>query len=254
MSDLKAVALKAVSCLDLTNLDDDCTEEDVIALCKRAQTPHGPTAAICIWPRFVAAARTHLGDNSPIRIATVVNFPGGMDDADDVMALTEQAIADGADEIDMVIPWPKLIEGHDQDVSAIVGRVRRSADGALVKAILETGMLREPDLISRAARLAIEGGAHFIKTSTGKVPVNATLSSARLMLEAIRDSGEPVGFKPAGGVKSTNDAAAYIALCEEIMGDGWVTPMTFRIGASGVLTALLATLDDDGEPTEGEGY
>ena len=253
MSDLKAVAKRAIACLDLTNLNDDCTEADVMALCERAQTPHGDTAAICIWPQFVAAAKTKLG-SSPIRIATVVNFPSGMDDADDVMALTEQAVADGADEIDMVIPYPKLIEGHEQDVSALVARVRQSANGALVKAILETGMLKEPDRITKAASLAIEGGAHFIKTSTGKVTINATLTSARLMLEAIRDSGEPVGFKPAGGVKSTEDAMAYFSLCDEILGDGWATPRTFRIGASGVLTALLATLDDTDTPDQGEGY
>ncbi|SOH94108.1 deoxyribose-phosphate aldolase [Monaibacterium marinum] len=253
MSDLKAIAAKAISCLDLTNLNDDCTEQDVLDLCERAQTPHGNTAAICIWPRFVAAAKTKLSGTG-IRIATVVNFPGGMDDADEVMALTEQAVADGADEIDMVIPYPDLLEGHAQDVSALVHRVCQSAGGARIKAILETGMLQKPELIRQAAEQAIEGGAHFIKTSTGKVAVNATLSSARLMVEAIRDSGKDVGFKPAGGVKTTVDAGDYIALCDELLGDGWATPETFRIGASGVLTALLATLDDGDAPAQGEGY
>lgn len=251
--DLKAVAARALACLDLTNLNDDCTQDDVMALCERAQTPHGNTAAICIWPRFVAAARTKLSGTG-IRIATVVNFPSGMDDADDVIALTEQAVADGADEIDMVIPYPKLLEGHAQDTDAMVHRVRDAAGGAKVKAILETGMLQKPELIRQAACEAIEGGAHFIKTSTGKVPVNATLSSARLMLEEIHKSGEPVGFKPAGGVKSTEDARDYLALCDEVMGQGWATPETFRIGASGVLDALLATLYGGEKPTEGEGY
>ena len=253
MSDLHDIARRAIACLDLTNLNDDCTEADVLALCDRARTPHGDTAAICIWPQFVSAAKVRLS-GSGIRIATVVNFPGGMDDAEDVMALTRRAVADGADEIDMVIPWPKLLEGHPQEADAMVRRVRQSANGARVKAILETGMLGTPDLIRQAAAEAIEGGAHFIKTSTGKVPVNATLSSARIMLEAIRDSGEEVGFKPAGGVKTTEDARDYFALCDEIMGEGWATPETFRIGASGVLAALLATLDGEAEPEQGEGY
>ncbi|WP_316014809.1 deoxyribose-phosphate aldolase [Roseobacter sp. HKCCA0434] len=253
MSDLKAAAARALACLDLTNLNEDCTEEDVRALCARAQTPHGPTGAICIWPQFVSLAKPLLAGTG-IRIATVVNFPSGMEDADTVIGMTETAVADGADEIDMVIPWPKLIEGHPQEAAAMVRRVRKSADGAEVKAILETGMLADPGLIRSAAEQAIEGGAHFIKTSTGKVPVNATLTSARIMLEAIRDSGEEVGFKPAGGVKSTQDAADYLALCDEIMGEGWATPATFRIGASGVLDALLATLDGADEPQTGEGY
>lgn len=254
MSDLKATAALALSCLDLTNLNDDCTEEDVIELCSRAQTAHGNTAAICIWPRFVTAARGVLSGTG-VRIATVVNFPTGMDDVDDVLALTEQAIQDGADEIDMVIPYPKLIEGHPGDVSSLVRRVRKAADGARVKAIIETGMLSDAEAVRTACTAALEGGAHFLKTSTGKVPVNATLASARLLLEAIRDNDDPtIGFKPAGGVKSTEDAQNYIALAEEIMGEGWVTPTTFRIGASGVLTALLATLNDTDQPDAAEGY
>ena len=119
---------------------------------------------------------------------------------------------------------------------------RAAGPGVKVKAILETGVLGDKALIRRAAELAIEGGADFIKTSTGKIAVNATLSGARVMLEAIRDSGAAVGFKPAGGVKTTEDAANYLDLCDEIMGEGWATPETFRIGASGVLDALLATI------------
>ncbi len=253
MSDLKDAAARALACLDLTNLNEDCTEEDVLALCDRAQTPHGKTAAICIWPQFVMTAKRRLV-GTDIRIATVVNFPSGMEEADDVMEMAEQAVEDGADEIDVVTPYPKLLEGHPQEVAAIVRRVRREVDGAKVKAILETGMLGSPDLIREAAEQAIAGGAHFIKTSTGKVPINATLQSARIMLEAIRASDEEVGFKPAGGVKTTEDAGAYLALCDEIMGEGWATPATFRIGASGVLDALIATLDGADAPRAAEGY
>ncbi|MEM9793552.1 MAG: deoxyribose-phosphate aldolase, partial [Pseudomonadota bacterium] len=123
---------------------------------------------------------------------------------------------------------------------------------AQVKAILETGILVEPDLIRQAATLAVEGGADFIKTSTGKVPVNATPEAARIMLEVIEASGGQVGLKAAGGVRTTQDALRYLDLCDEIMGDGWATPRHFRIGASSLLAVLLATLDGtDAAPAEG---
>ncbi|MGB0498596.1 MAG: deoxyribose-phosphate aldolase, partial [Rubricella sp.] len=243
----------ALSCLDLTNLNDDCTEADIEALCARALTDHGPVAAVCIWPRFVSLAEAIL-HTTGVRVATVVNFPTGLEPVEDVIAMTEKAVADGADEIDLVVPWPKLMEGYPAEVTAMVARVKEAAGSAKLKAILETGMLGDAGLIRQACELALEGGADFLKTSTGKVPVNATLQSGRLLLEAIRASGLPVGFKPAGGIKTTADAAGYLDLCEEIMGPGWATPTTFRIGASSVLTALLATLDGVDAPEAGEGY
>ncbi len=170
------------------------------------------------------------------------------------MDLTKQAIGDGADEIDMVIPYRSLMEGREEVVLTRIKRVKAAAGGATVKAILETGVLSDPDLIRKAADMAIEAGADFIKTSTGKVPINATLSAARIMLTAIKESGASVGFKPAGGVKSTEQAGHYLDLADEIMGEGWATPKTFRFGASGVLDDLLATLNDDEKPAEDNGY
>ncbi len=253
MSDLKIAAARALACLDLTNLNDDCTSEDVKSLCQKANTRHGPTAAVCIWPQFVEEAKGHLLGTG-IRIATVVNFPGGDEPAEQVLDMTEKAIADGADEIDMVIPYKALMEGSPELTSALVSRVTNAAGNARVKTILETGILGDAELIQEACKEALEGGADFLKTSTGKVAVNATPVAARLLLEAIRDSGKPVGFKPAGGVKNTADAAAYLELCDEIMGREWASPSTFRIGASGVLTALLATLDGVDTPVETAGY
>lgn len=249
----REIAARALASLDLTNLNDDCTEEQVSALCDRANTVHGPTAAICIWPRFVAHAAPILRDTG-IRIATVVNFPTGDEPAEDVTAMTQAAIADGAHEVDLVIPYTQLMEGKPEFVPAMVERVKEAAAPAKIKTILETGVLADADLIRQACRLALEGGADFLKTSTGKVPVNATPVSGRILLEEIKASGKPVGFKPAGGVKTTADAGVYLALCDEIMGEGWATPETFRIGASGVLDALLATLDGKDEPAAGEGY
>ena len=242
MSDLKDVARRALASLDLTNLNDDCDEGAIRDLAARGYTDFGTVAALCVWPRFVSLASDQVKARG-VKIATVVNFPGGEDPAAEVVDLTERAVADGANEIDMVIPYAAFMEGREEVVVTRVKRVKRAAGpGVKVKAILETGVLGDKALIRRAADLAIEGGADFIKTSTGKVAVNATLSAARVMLEAIRDSGAPVGFKPAGGVKTTEDAANYLDLCDEIMGEGWATPETFRIGASGVLDALLATI------------
>ena len=252
-SDLGTIAKRAIAALDLTNLNDDCTPEDIRTLCARAQTPYGPTAAICIWPRFVAQA-VPLLRGTGVRIATVIDFPTGEEPSEAVREATEAAVADGAQEIDMVIPYRQLIEGHPEEVPSSVARVKVAAGTARVKAILETGVLGDAALIRQAADLSIAGGADFIKTSTGKVPINATPEAARVMLEAIAAADHPVGFKPAGGVRTIEDAQIYLDLCDDIMGPDWATPQRFRIGASGVLDSLIATLEgreEDGAGTEG---
>lgn len=244
---LRRAAARALAALDLTDLSDDCDEAAIEALAARAFTPHGAVAALCVWPRFVAQAH-ELVNHRGVKVATVVNFPGGDDEVGVVVDLTEAAVADGADEIDMVIPYKSFLEGREEVVTTRVQRVKRAAGANVrVKAILETGILQKSDVIRRASELAIEGGADFIKTSTGKVATNATLRAATTMLEAIRDSEAPagaVGLKPSGGVRTTQDAANYLDLADEIMGPDWATPETFRFGASGVLDALLATLDE----------
>lgn len=253
MTDMKPIARRALRMLDLTNLNDDCDAAAIEALAARACTDHGHVAALCVWPAFVAQAHGLVGHRD-VKIATVVNFPGGEDPASEVMELTKQAVSDGADEIDMVIPYRSLMEGREEAVLTRIKRVKAAAGAATVKAILETGVLNDPELIRKASDMAIEAGADFIKTSTGKVPVNATLSAARIMLTAISESGAPVGFKPAGGVKTTEQAAHYLDLADEIMGEGWATPDTFRFGASGVLDDLLAVLEDGDKPATGDGY
>jgi deoxyribose-phosphate aldolase len=232
----------ALSLLDLTNLRDDCDEAAIEKLCLRAQTPYGNTAAICIWPRFVAHARKVLGAGHPVRIATVVNFPSGDLPVETVVEETGQAIADGADEIDMVIPYRAFMAGDEQAVTDMVEAVRAACPDACLKVILETGELKDSAHIRRASELAIAGGADFIKTSTGKVAVNATLEAADIMLQAIRDSKKTVGFKPAGGIGSVADADLYLRLAETIMGPNWIMPSTFRFGASSLLDDILAVL------------
>lgn len=251
---LREAALLALTLLDLTNLKEDCTEADVKALCKRARTPFGDVAAICIWPRFVAAAAATLGDDSPIRIATVVNFPSGEEPLADVLAQTERAIADGADEIDLVMPYKALMAGDEAACETVVKAVRGVCpDPVKLKVIIESGELKDKALIRRASEIAIAAGADFIKTSTGKVAVNATLEAADTMLHAIRDSGRKVGFKAAGGISTVNDAVFYLDLADTIRGPDWAIPSTFRFGASSLLDNILAVLAG-GHQSTSKGY
>jgi deoxyribose-phosphate aldolase len=235
------VALRALVCLDLTNLQDDCDPADIDALCARAQTRHGSTAAVCIWPRFVTRAAKALA-HTGIKVATVVNFPTGAEPLDDVLRMTERAVADGADEIDLVVPYRALAEGDNQAIEATVAAARKVCSGKTLKAILETGALGSPDLIRLASEQALQGGADFLKTSTGKLAVSATPEAAEIMLRAIATSGSGAGFKAAGGIRTIGEAELYLGLCDRIMGQGWAGPKHFRIGASSLLDALLAEL------------
>lgn len=252
--DTLAVARRALGLLDLTDLSDDCTPAAIDRLCARAVTPHGAVAAVCLYPRFVAQARRLLAGTG-VRIATVVNFPAGGEDTAAVLAETEQAIADGADEIDTVMAWRAFLAGRAGFAETQLVRVKAvTGRRARLKVILETGEIGDPGAIRRAADLALAAGADFLKTSTGKVKVNATPDAARILLEAIAASGRTdVGFKPAGGIRTLDDAAAYLGLADAIMGPGWAVPATFRFGASGLLDALVAVLEG-GEAGPGAGY
>jgi deoxyribose-phosphate aldolase len=251
----RLVAAKALSLLDLTDLTDTCDDAAIERLCRQAMTAHGHVAAICIWPRFVKQARALLGPGSAVKIATVVNFPSGDLPLDAVVAETQKAIADGADEIDLVIPYKALIAGDEDAVRRMVRAVKAvCAPPVVLKTILESGELKERDLVRNASHLAIACGADFIKTSTGKVPVNATLEAADIMLNAIRESGRPVGFKAAGGVRTVGDAALYLNLAATIHGPDWAMPSTFRFGASGLLGDILAVLDGRASTSSGATY
>lgn len=252
--DIKAIARKSISLLDLTNLNEDCTDADIVDLCARAQTAFGNTAAICIWKEFIPQAKKLL-EGTNIKIATVVNFPHGGTDTDAVLKEVKTAIDNGADEVDMVLPYEAFLAG---DLDTCIDQVSRVRDACrppvLLKVILETGKLIDDEAIYSASRLAIDCGADFIKTSTGKVEVNATTHFAEIMLKAIADSRKAVGFKPAGGIKTVEDASNYLQLASEIMGPDWARPSTLRFGASGVLTNLLATLEGTKPETTQTGY
>lgn len=259
MTDLKASSLRALKLMDLTTLNDDDTNEKVIALCHQAKTPVGNTAAVCIYPRFIPIARKTLNEQGTpdIRIATVTNFPHGNDDIDIALAETRAAIAYGADEVDVVFPYRALIAGNEQVGFELVKACKEACAAAnvLLKVIIETGELKQADLIRKASEIAIKAGADFIKTSTGKVPVNATLESAELMMSVIRDLGvaKTVGFKPAGGVRTAEDALHYLQLADRILGEGWADARHFRFGASSLLASLLTALGHQTQ-TAGGGY
>jgi deoxyribose-phosphate aldolase len=250
----REAAAFALSLLDLTNLRDDCDDAAIEALCARAQTSFGNVAAICIWPRFVPMARRILGGDHAVRIATVVNFPSGALSQGEVLHETRRAVEDGADEIDLVIPYRALMAGDEEAVTSMVEAVRKACPHACLKTILETGELKESSLIRRASHLAIDAGADFIKTSTGKVAVNATLEAADVMLQVIRDSKRRVGFKPAGGVATVADADLYLRLAETVMGPNWIMPSTFRFGASGLLDDILSVLSGSPAMRASAGY
>jgi deoxyribose-phosphate aldolase len=248
-------ATLALTCLDLTNLNDDCTPADIEDLCARAVTPFGNVAAICIWPQFVVQA-TELLKDTPVKVATVVNFPAGTATGEAVIAETEAAIASGANEIDLVMPY-RRIEDDTNLVYGVIAGTRGAAGKTLLKVILETGELNDDGLIRKASQIAMDGGADFIKTSTGKVPINATPEAAAIMLSVIADHGGDVGFKPAGGIKTLADAELYLDLAEQALGPDWATPRTFRLGASSLLDNLLAGLEGrtaDGADDAGKGY
>lgn len=258
MSDLKAAALRALKLMDLTTLNDNDTDEAVIALCKNAKTAVGNTAAVCIYPRFVPIAKKTLREQGTpeVRIATVTNFPHGNDDIAIAVAETKAAVAYGADEVDVVFPYRALIAGDETVGFELVKQCKEACGDILLKVIIETGELKEEALIKKASQICIEAGANFIKTSTGKVPVNATPEYARMMLEVIRDMGvaKTVGFKPAGGVRTAEDAQAYLAMADDILGGDWADNMHYRFGASSLLTNLLNTLEVTEETADPSAY
>lgn len=237
MSDT-ALALRALALLDLTDLSDDASEAGAIALCARATGGPVPVAAVCLWPRFVGTARKALA-GTPVRVATVVNFPDGDTAIAPVIRETETALAEGADEIDMVLPWRAVLAGNTTGATAMIRNLKMRCEDRLLKVILETGEYPGLDKVKAASELAIEAGADFIKTSTGKTAHSASLEAVRVMLGVIMSSARPVGLKPSGGIRSLADARAYLALADAFMGPDWARPGTFRFGASGLYQALV---------------
>ncbi len=250
-----AAARWALACLDLTSLNDADTEADIARLCARAHGAHGTVAAVCVWPRLAAFARAQLP--ASIGVAAVANFPDGSADIGRAVADTAQIVAAGAQEVDVVLPVARLLHGDEPACAELLAAVRAACVGRTLKVILETGVLHEPALIRAAADIALDAGADFLKTSTGKTPVGATLPAAAVMLDAI--AADPrarhrVGFKAAGGVRTVADALRYLELFADKLGAAALTPARFRIGASGLLDDIAAVLEGRGAAPTSKGY
>jgi deoxyribose-phosphate aldolase len=243
-------AKAALACLDLTSLNDADTPADIEKLCARAQGPHGPTAAVCVWPRFAAQARALLP--RPIAVAAVANFPDGSSDVQRALRDVGEIVQAGAQEVDVVMPYRDLAAAP-----ALLLAVRRACEGLRLKVILETGELHDEALITRACRIALDAGADFLKTSTGKTATAATPAAARCLLTAIASDPAArlrVGFKPAGGIRTVADAALYIQLTSDMIGSAAITPARFRIGASGLLNDIEAVLSGQARPAGSATY
>ena len=236
-------AARVLGLLDLTSLGEDDTPARIRTLCAAARSAHVLPAAVCIHPEHITTAREALAGTA-VKLATVVNFPEGADDPQRIARETRRAIAAGADEIDMVLPWRALQAGDAARARAGVDACRSACgSGIALKLILETGELVSPALIRQACELGLDAGVDFLKTSTGKVSMNATPEAAAVMLDAIAARGGRCGFKAAGGIRTLADARVYLALAQERLGADWVNPARFRIGASALFDALLAELD-----------
>ncbi|WP_019902945.1 deoxyribose-phosphate aldolase [Methylobacterium sp. 77] len=234
-----AIARRALPLLDLTDLSDSCSDQAVDLLCAKARASR--VAAVCVWPQHIARC-AELLTGTPVRIATVINFPAGGTDIERAAEDTAEALDDGAHEIDLVLPYRTFLAGDADAASEMIEAVREMSGRAILKVILESGAMPDSARIAEASRLAIGAGADFLKTSTGKSPVSATPEAAEAMLAAIRDSGRTVGFKVSGGLRTVADAALYLDIADRIMGPGWVEAKTFRIGASSLHDALTASL------------
>jgi deoxyribose-phosphate aldolase len=244
----------AIRMVDLTTLEGMDTPGKVRALATKAMRPDPadptcpPTAAVCVYPDMVAIAKETLG-SSGVQVAAVATaFPSGRAALDIKLADTKDAVEAGADEIDMVIDRGAFLSGRYKEVYDEIVAVRAACarpDGteAHLKVIFETGELQTYDNVRRASWLAMLAGAHFIKTSTGKIQPAATLPVTLIMLEAVRDyyatTGQMVGVKPAGGIRTAKDAIKYLVMVNETVGEAWLDPHWFRFGASTLLNDLL---------------
>lgn len=235
------LARRLLALLDLTSLND-ARDDDIAALCAKATTPQGRVAAVCSWPDFAAEMAERLAGNG-IGVAVVIDFPEGEGSAEAVAAEARQAVAEGATELDLVMPYRAWLAGEREAAKANIAAVKAAAGAAALKVILETGAFPGTAEMAEAARDAIAAGADLLKTSTGKIAVGATPEAAEALLGVIRDAGGGIGFKAAGGIRSLEDAAAYLEIAERHLGADWITPAHFRIGASKLLDAVLATLE-----------
>jgi len=258
-SSAKLAGLKmAVGMCDLTTLEGKDTPGKVAYLCRKALQPieakyDVPScAAVCVYPNMVRHARKFLGDRSPVKIAAVATgFPSGQYPLRTKLEEVRRTVADGADEIDMVIDRCAFLAGNHAKVFDEIAATKQACGPAHLKVILETGELVTYDNVRLASEIAMQAGGDFIKTSTGKVAPAATMPVTLVMLEAIRDyffaTGIRIGMKPAGGIRTSKQALAYLVMVKETLGDDWLTPDLFRFGASTLVNDVLMQIAKQAE-------
>jgi deoxyribose-phosphate aldolase len=236
----------AIACMDLTTLEGKDSPGKVRAICARAIAPAPgvrSVAAVCIYPSLLPVAREALNGTSVLLASVATAFPSGLSPLEVRLDETREAVALGADEIDMVIDRGAFLAGNERVVLAEIEAVKAACGNATLKVILEVGELGSYAAMRRACDLALAGGADFLKTSTGKIGISSTPAIALLMCEAIRvhhrATGRAVGLKLAGGIRTTKSALGYLAIVKETLGDAWLDPARFRIGASSLLDDLL---------------
>jgi deoxyribose-phosphate aldolase len=247
----------AISMMDLTTLEGKDTPGKVAFLCRKAMQPLDaryevpPCAAVCVYPNFVRVAKKFLGD-SGVKVASVATaFPTGLMPLRLKLEEVRSAARDGADEIDMVIDRGVFLAGNHTRIADEIAATKEACSAAHLKVILETGELQTYDNVRIASEIAMNNGADFIKTSTGKISPAATMPVTLVMLEAIRDffyaTGIRIGMKPAGGIRTAKQALAYLVMVKETLGDDWLTNDLFRFGAStlvnDVLMQIVKTID-----------
>jgi deoxyribose-phosphate aldolase len=264
--------LRAITCMDLTTLSGDDTDERVRRLCAKARQPLSQSvkaglgiedlpiqvAAVCVYHHFVGTARRAL-EGTPIHVAAVsAGFPAGLNPFPERLAEVRRSVEAGADEIDIVITRAHVFAGEWQRLYEEVAAFKEACGTAHLKAILGTGDLGTLRNVARASLVAMMAGADFIKTSTGKEPVNATLPVGLVMTRAIREyrerTGMAVGFKPAGGLRTARQSLDWLALMKEELGDSWLSPQLFRLGASGMLGDIERQLEFHGSGRYSAGY
>lgn len=250
-NDDRAVYGQLIGFLDLTSLNTDDTAERIAGLVEKVNAfddnfdilPH--PAGICVYPSFVPTVRDTLRDSVEV-VAVAGGFPHSQTFIEVKIAEVSMAVMEGATEIDVVLPVGSLLSGCYDEVYSELSEIKEACRSAKLKVILETGLLKDAETIKKAALVSMVAGADFIKTSTGKGGQGATLEAFYVMCQAVKEynskNGSKVGVKVAGGVVETADAVRYYAIVKNVLGDGWLTPALFRIGASRLLNNLLSSV------------
>ncbi len=245
--------LKSIfNCIDLTTLKETDSADSVTAFVQKVNHFHEKypqlpnVGAVCVYPVFTPVIKQYLKAEGVQKAVVSAGFPASQTFLDLKVLETKKAVGFGADEIDVVISVGEFLEGNYEFVYEEIRQLKEACGKAHLKVILETGAIKDPELIWNASIIAMDAGADFIKTSTGKIEVAATLDAAYVMCKAIKayhaKSGRKVGFKPAGGISETGDSVKYYAMVKHVLGEEWLTNSLFRIGASRLANNLLTSI------------